>query len=371
MSAEKWLNKANQKLKGHGVKLEMSGKFNNLYMRGMFPNKPKEPPGKTQRRVALRIRGLTVDDFKLAEQIAIEIGLELRRGLFDWSKFGEEFEDPNTPKVKTIADFVEEFRVEKMREVSGDTWRYNYELPMKNLPLTQELTEEIMYLWILEQDPECTTSRRKYIGIARSLLELAGLPTKKIMRLAKEMPTKTVNPRLLPEDSEIESLWIAIEEQSKEWADVYGLLATYGFRPHEIFKLDFGDFPDIRVLPNTKTGERIVPPLYPEWVDRFKLSKDFAVPSNLNWDLEMPNWRLGRKIGNRFRKAGYGDPYNLRHAYARRCLEVGLTSDVSAALMGHGRQVHEESYRAFIRHSIYVDAAKRVIAQATNKRHPD
>ena len=67
--------------------------------------------------------------------------------------------------------------------------------------------------------------------------------------------------RDLPKDELIEKLWEKIPNNS--WKFVFGLMATYGLRNHEVFFCDLSsltDFGDkiIRVLPTTKTGEHQV-----------------------------------------------------------------------------------------------------------------
>jgi integrase len=55
-----------------------------------------------------------------------------------------------------------------------------------------------------------------------------------------------VDPRFLPTDSAI-ALWRStISNPAWQW--VAGMLAVYGLRNHEVFRLDLKDFPVIRVL---------------------------------------------------------------------------------------------------------------------------
>ena len=62
--------------------------------------------------------------------------------------------------------------------------------------------------------------------------------------------------RDLPTDELIERIWAKIP--NKSWKFVFGLMATYGLRNHEVFFCDlssltnFGD-KIVRVLPTTKT----------------------------------------------------------------------------------------------------------------------
>jgi integrase len=41
-------------------------------------------------------------------------------------------------------------------------------------------------------------------------------------------------------------------------------------------------------------------------------------------------------------------PYNLRHAFALRLLDKGVSADLGARLMGHSLQVHQSTYQRWI-----------------------
>lgn len=359
--AQKWLSAANKRLKGVPISLEMSGKANNIYLRGIFPAQPWETNQTTrQRKISIGIRAIEEKDVKNAESMAREVSLDLNRNNFNWTDLPGVF-DPRTPDPTTIGDWATQLEKEKRDTMAPYTWRYNYELIMVSLPMEQELSEVTLIDWILTENPTADTMRAKYVTIAAALCEVAGIPANKVRKLRKDMPNKNVNPRDLPDDSAIVAMWDFNKENSWAWA--YGMLATYGLRPHELFRLDLSIFPEVRVLENSKTGERIVPAIHPHWLERFDLTSKIRLPQQLRWSPDQPNWILGRKIGMGFTRHKLGDPYNLRHCYARRCLELGLTSDVSSKLMGHSREIHERKYRAFIKSSVYVDAAKRMISK--------
>lgn len=366
-----WLAATNKRLEGTRVTLEMSGKKNNLSLRATLPAKPWDKDQRSrQQRVSL---GLTVwwgegdkeaearakQNLAEAEKIAKQVDVDLMDGCFDWTGFSH-IEDPREPEPQTIADWVKLLERDRRPGMKPDTWRYNYETLLSSLPLNEPISEEILCQWIREVDPEGSTMRSKYVTIALGLCELADVPTKNIKKLRRDRPTQPVNPRDLPSDEAIVAMWETICD--RDWSWVYGMLATYGLRPHELFRLDLSIWPDVRVLQNSKTGERIVPAIRPEWIKKFELTAEVCLPANLNWNAETANWRLGLKIGQGFKRYCLGSPYDLRHCYARACLEAGLSSDISAKLMGHSREIHERSYRAFIKSSVYVDAAKRAIA---------
>jgi len=359
-SAAQWVSAANKRLKGVAISLEVSGIGNNLYLRGTFPAKPWEQDQRSrQRKISLGVRAIAEIDVKNAEQLARQVAIDLNRGEFEWVGFAG-IEDPREPDPETIGDWLKVFEAERKSTVTPDTWHYNYECPMKSLPMDQPISEGALIDWILAENSTANTSRAKYVTIAIGLCEAAGIDAGRVKRLRKDAPKENVNPRDLPSDAAIAAMQARTPE---DWAWTYGMLATYGLRPHELFRLDFSLWPDVRVLQDSKTGERIVPAMLPDWIETFGLVGASRLPKRLQWHPGQPNWYIGRRIGQGFTRHKLGAPYDLRHCYARRCLELGLSSDVSAKLMGHSREIHEQKYRAFIKSSVYVDAAKRAIAK--------
>ena len=82
--------------------------------------------------------------------------------------------------------------------------------------------------------------------------------------------------RELPSDEEIINSFELIP--NAKWRFVFGLMATYGLRNHEVFfselsSLKKGGDKILRVFPNTKTGEHQVWPFHPEWVELFQIDK--------------------------------------------------------------------------------------------------
>jgi integrase len=362
--AEKWVDTANKRLKGLRASLEVSGGGNTLHLRGTFPPKPWESNQKTrQRKISLKRRAGAEVDVKAAEKLARQIDLDLNNNEFDWTQFPG-IVDPRIAEPTTVAEWVQMLEADRRHTMSDLTWHRNYELLLPTLPMESELNEGVLIDWILSENSAGNTMRPKYVAIAAGLLEVAGLDATRIRKLRREVSTKPVNPRDLPEDEAIVAMWKSIAYIKPEWAWVYAMLATYGLRPHEIFRLDLSLFPKVRVLQNSKTGERIIPAIRPHWVQEFELTDKIRLPQNLQWEPEQPHAILGRKIGGGFIKHKLGDPYSLRHCYARECLRIGLSSDVGAKLMGHSREIHERTYRAFIKSSVYIEAAERAIERA-------
>jgi integrase len=130
---------------------------------------------------------------------------------------------------------------------------------------------------------------------------------------------------------------------------VYGVLATYGLRPQEIFAIDWERsfnpdldnwlFLDGSLCEGIKTGDRQVPPLLPDWVNLFDLKTKPIIPSASKLQHQV------RKIATRFRGRKLGKPYDLRHAYGLRSKQFMSPVDAANA-MGHSLAVHLKVYHS-------------------------
>ncbi len=146
---------------------------------------------------------------------------------------------------------------------------------------------------------------------------------------------KEILPENLPTDEQILNIWASI--QSPAWRWVYGMLATYGLRPHEVFRLDIQRYNQstkvLRVLDETKTGARLVYPCPTYWRERFEL-----------WNVQYPDIKLegknnndfGEKVSHEFRKQKIPhNPYALRQAWCIRTALLGVPDAIAAKWAGH------------------------------------
>jgi integrase len=162
--------------------------------------------------------------------------------------------------------------------------------------------------------------------------------------------------RQLPSDGAI--LQAAELIPNPGWRLVFGLMATYGLRNHEVFFTDLGGLdsdPDavLRVLPTTKTGEHQVWPFQPEWVELFDLralgqQRELLPP--VCTDLGRTTLQqVGRRVAEQFRRYQLPfTPYDLRHAWALRTIHMGLPDTVAARMMGHSVTIHTRTYHHWI-----------------------
>jgi len=160
----------------------------------------------------------------------------------------------------------------------------------------------------------------------------------------------------LPSDAQI--LQVVRKIPNPRWRLVYGLMATYGLRNHEVFFCDFsalapGGDRVLRVLPTSKTGEHQVWPFQPEWVDHFALEQLGLDPQSLpslTTDLRRTTLqRVGQRVSEQFHRYALPlTPYDLRHAWAVRTIHIGLPDTVAARMMGHSVAIHTRTYHHWI-----------------------
>jgi integrase len=158
--------------------------------------------------------------------------------------------------------------------------------------------------------------------------------------------------RRLPSDQEIVEMFDRIPNPA--WQFVYGILATYGLRNHEVFFCNYssliqgGSEAVIEVADTTKTGNHTVWPFYPEWVSQFNLPQVNLPP--LNTDLTQTTLRqIGQQVNCQFRRYQIPfSPYDLRHAWAVRTIHFGLPDTVAARMMGHSVAIHTRTYHRWL-----------------------
>jgi len=162
--------------------------------------------------------------------------------------------------------------------------------------------------------------------------------------------------RQLPSDGQI--LGLVTDIPNPAWRLVYGVMATYGLRNHEVFFCDFSGLASggdrvLRVLPTSKTGEHQVWPFHPEWVEHFGLGElghdPRALPS-VRTDLRRTTLQqVGQRVAEQFHRYGLPfTPYDLRHAWAVRTIHIGLPDTVAARMMGHSVAIHTRTYHHWI-----------------------
>lgn len=228
---------------------------------------------------------------------------------------------------------------------SPETWRGDYAKVLKHLPQNEPVTPHALST-LLKNWPPNTRSRHRAAHAAKYLARFAQI-TWEPGELKGRYKAVRVDASKLPTDGQVQQLFFTI--RNPYWRSFYGVMAAYGTRPHEALRLDYGQFlkTDGRILvpENTKTGSRVVFPLYPEWFDLFEL-REAARPKV---SLTRTNSQLGHSATEYFSDT-VKLPFNLyalRHLYAYRLYQFGYPDSVAALMMGHSEQVHNTIYRGW------------------------
>jgi integrase len=308
-----------------------------LSLRGSLPKKPGEGRGNRQQTIALGIfanpEGVKV---ALAKAQRLESDLNLDR--FSWPTWLDPMAEP-----KTAIDWAQELANIKKSTISATSFESNYREPLESLP-SKPLTEEMLIAHILSRSQPNTWTRNNDCMVFKQVAKQAGITVDFSGVKGRYRPTP-LSPDDIPSDEEIEATWKAISTPGWQW--VYGMLATYGLRPHEAFKLaSQGLDPQtgkITILEDSKTGRRDVWPLPEKWRSLFDLDQ-IKFP---NIRIEGRNNReLGQRISANLKIPHH--PYALRHAWAIRSAVMGVPDSIAARWMGHSVAVHSATYHAAI-----------------------
>lgn len=344
------LARANGRLKAGkvGVRIEQFG--DRLYLRATFPPRPdSEKREPYQQRLPLGTRA-NATGLSLAEAEAKTVGGQLQAGSFSWLPYVKQAR----AVPQTVGDWIEALHKTYIDKGGTEgTWRGDYLKILKKLPPDESLTEELLHSVVVGTVPNSKTRQRACMAIA-ALARVAGMDYNPSNYRGSYSPD-AVEPRDLPSDELIVEWYQRLKNPAWKW--VYGVMATYGLRNHEVFKLDFERLRSgndvLTVLDATKTGFHQVWAFYPEWVTEFRLA-DVQLPGV---ELNRDNQALGHSVTEYFSDFGIPfSPYALRHCWAVRALRLGFPYELAAKQMGHSIKVHERTYQRWIKPEVHQQA---------------
>jgi integrase len=319
-----------------------------LYLLAKVPNRDGTP-GLRQQRIALRLDDTPVNRRTAAKQLQT-LERQLQAGTFEWA-YWQDREGGITWR-EAIA------KLHRARVVLGrtseSTWEINYMGRLRQIPPASVVTTDSM-AQALQRYDRSTCSYKELWYLLRHLAKLVGVPF-------PELPVPTYGQAQLvavPTDAEI----IAWVEASGTASWYFGMMATYGLRPHEVESATLIDRDYCQVADATKTGFRTVVPLPREWVERFWLHDRRLRPGGVPGERAdaVSKWlhKELRRLNLPWR------PYSLRHAYAGRLWKMGgsrLDVYTAARLLGHSPLQHSKTYRAHIQPHQVAEAAERALA---------
>ena len=362
------LRDLNQDLESKGISLRIEKRGRVLNIRGSLPDKKFHNLSKIQRislKLPFNIKGL--EEAKKAIEL---IDFQLKKNQFSWCHWIKEKSISSKKANKTIINneiesFKRQFFSDTSRSKSAagkiSTWQSAYKPYLNKLIVvshksTLKLNEELLVKTLLSYKENSRS--RQQCGVALSALARhlkVELP-ENWKQLQSGYGIHESNFRDLPSDEEIIDSFKLIP--NPKWRFVFGLMATYGLRNHEVFFSDLSCLKKngdqiLRVFPNTKTGEHQVWPFHPEWVGLFELDNKINTSDllpDIQTDLKVTTLQhIGRRVSEQFRRYKISfTPYDLRHAWAVRTILIGLPNTVAAKMMGHSVSIHTKTYHHWI-----------------------
>ncbi len=271
-----------------------------------------------------------------------------------YSRFSWDVKQDRLTVERAIAEFEQDYWNRREKTVNrAENFKHDYLTHFLYLPQDQLLTAELLVKALKTVKPD---SRKRWkMAIAyNSLLNHFNIEHD-LKRYRGNYQPKAK--RQIPTEQEIDYYW-ENNCKSPQWKWVYGIIACYGIRPHEIFHLNtsqLGEYPPVlEVLEGTKTGQRYVCPIPDEKrVIKWNLAK--KILPNINTEGKS-NKELGNKIGQRFNEMGIPSPYHFRDAYAIRGAILNFNPATVAQWMGHSLNIHDKKYLRHVNQKHLTDA---------------
>jgi integrase len=373
------LQQINQRLKLAQLGVQIERRGHKLNLRATLPPRPGCGRLRShQQRLSLNLP-INATGLKQAEQEAKVIAVQLMQNIFDWKAylpvigggqlrqmdlaeklrafqyhFFASFEDPSADGFGR-SPILTEAQL-KQRASAKTTWETAYAPYLRKLEAIAEARShlalvEAIYATV-QAIPQNSRGRQVCCTALTAFAEFLNLELPEPLKQywGNYSPSQT-QLRQLPTDEQIIEVFSQIPNPA--WRFVYGVMATYGLRNHEVFFADYRAIAQdisspIEVLDTTKTGSHEVWAFPPEWVERFDLQTVFL--PHVNVDLSRTTLqRIGQQVSRQFRRYGIPfSPYDLRHAWAVRTIHVGLPDSVAARMMGHSVAIHTKTYHRWI-----------------------
>jgi integrase len=361
LSFEERLASIDRDFKSTALGLQIEQRGSKLTLRGTLPPKPHSKRLQAhQQRISLTLPA-NLESLDLATQQAKLIAAQMIRGSFSWQGYDDA--DASTDRSgdnwsDRTARFEQHFWTTRGASASTrSTWVTAYKPYLVNLVAVAEAkprlsAAEQVYQTILGIDAR-SRSRQVCCTALKALCEFLDLDVQfDWQKLWGSYNQKHLRSRDLPDDETIANWYYQIPNPA--WRFVYGVMATYGLRNHEVFFCDYSALltggQTVRVLESTKTGSHEVWPFAPEWIDEFCLRETILPP--VNTDLSNTTLQcIGQRVTRQFKRYDLPfSPYDLRHAWAVRTIHYGLPDAIAAQMMGHSISVHTRTYQRWISH---------------------
>ena len=346
-----------------GLKVERRGDM--LALRGTLPPRPGSDRTRPyQQRIPLKLPANKAA-LKQAEQEAKVIAAKLIEGTFDWRNYLVQ----SGPVLGSdaLADKIAAFEQHYLAEAQADpdkhpasvqaTWSKAYAPYLRKLQALSDrrpsLSVPEAIVATVKETQANSRSRQVCCTAMEALAQFLALELPVDLKtLWGKYGSSRTQRRDLPTDEQIVECFHRIPNPA--WQFVYGAMAVYGLRNHEVFFSDYqalqsGDAEAaIEVLDTTKTGAHDVWPFPPEWIAEFDL-RTVCLP-DIETNLQRTTLqRIGQQVTLQFQRYKMPfSPYDLRHAWAVRTILLGVPDTVAARMMGHSVAIHNRTYHRWI-----------------------
>ncbi|MFM7405673.1 MAG: hypothetical protein ACKO3K_03120 [Cuspidothrix sp.] len=382
------LKEVNSRLKAANSRVSIVKVAGSLYLQATLPLKPNDidTKGKSTKQYKISL-GIPANFYglKTAEEEANELAKLIARQQFEWNpKYLGNKEEKSEKTFGELLDSYENiYFSSRPRNIKSEgTFFKNYLGVLNQFDRNMLATPENIKKQF-DTISNDTPSWKHRTSIALNLFcKEFNIPL--VIKFKRPKP----KPRQVPDESIIEQGFYKWEkyannrrnkrrEQSDYWLVFrwfYGMLATYGCRPRELFL-----YPDFnhwlsehrtwKVNELCKTGERETLPLYDSWIELFDLKNPEIIQSVKNYINGRDNVKgmhtLSAALSDWFHKVDLGfSPYDLRHAWAIRAHLMGIPIKAAADNLGHSVQQHTDTYQRWFG----LENRKKAINQAVEKK---
>ncbi len=369
--------KVKARLKEANIKVGIVVKNASIQLQTTLPLKPgeidKKGTGTKQYSISLGIPA-NFDGLKTAEEEAHELSRLTARKCFEWNdKYLGKRRLAVKEQIRTIAQMLPDFekhyfKIRKRTMKSEHTFHCHQDYLKRNIGLNTFVCKDEILARLDKLEPKSSTlyNTVKTLKVFCKIFDLN-------IDLSAYSGKPTVRDRNIPSDEEIIAAYYKFADYAatrkktikkaylsswKLWQWCYGMLATYGLRPRELFVnpniehwLSADNINSTwKVDSETKTGSREVLPFYPDWVKLFDLKnveylqmlKEIVEDKKTFKDINT----IRVNCSSWFRRVNVGfDPYDLRHAWAIRAHINGIPIKAAADNLGHSVEVHTEVYQ--------------------------
>ncbi len=392
MKIEEKLKEANLRLKEINAKVSLTRKGNAVQLRATLPLKPGDISTKgrhtKQYQISLNIPA-NLDGLKTAEEEAYELSKLISRKCFEWNDkyLGHKTSDNVDITFGEIYEKFEDiFFQSRKRDIKSEHTLTEYKKVFKREFLPNLIVNK-SNIEISLKKVDSSSKRFQALKVASIICKYLEIDCDfKTLKL----PIK-VQKRDIPQDNLIIQGFYAFDKYSElnkhkknpYWNTyliyrlAYGLIATYGLRPREVFNQpDIDWFMSEDNIDNTwkvhndnKTGAREVLPFMPEWIELFDLKnkKSFNLLKQRTEKIKCSsqltiivdkNSQWFKRVGLEFK------PYDLRHACAIRAHLQGIPIKAAADNLGHSIEMHTKVYQKWFS----LENRKRAINTALSEK---